>query len=384
MNLLGNILERGVVDVIVKSHLEKSLTEKKKLRVKFGIDPTAPSLHLGHAVLLRKLRQLQELGHKPILIIGDFTALIGDPSGRDKTRPLLTEGQIKENMNSYLAQAGKILDIKKCEIYHNSEWYKKASAGLFCDLASRVTIQQLLEREDFQKRIKSGLDVTLLEIIYPLLQGYDSVKVKADLEIGGQDQKFNLLMGRRIQRSFNLPEQDIMTLKLLVGLDGEKKMSKSYGNIIGLQDEPNDMFGKVMAVPDSALKEYYELTSDLDFDENKPALKLKEELAFEIVKIYHGQEKAKKASENWEAVFRKGEIPEVVEEIKVKNGESLKQLVYESGLAASLSESQRLIEQGAVSLDGKVLKDWKKKISLKKPVVLKIGKHRFVKLNPLL
>lgn len=384
MNLLGNILERGVVDVIVKSHLEKSLIEKKKLRVKFGIDPTAPGLHLGHAVLLRKLRELQDLGHKPILIIGDFTAFIGDPSGRDKTRPLLTEKQIKDNMNNYLAQAGKVLDIKKCEIYHNSEWYKKASAGFFCDLASRVTVQQLLEREDFQKRIKGSLDVTLLEVIYPLLQGYDSVKVKADLEIGGQDQKFNLLMGRRMQRSFNLPEQDIMTLKLLVGLDGERKMSKSYGNIIGLQDEPNDMFGKVMAVPDSALKEYYELTSDLDFNESKPALKLKEELAFEVVKIYHGPEKAKRASKNWEAVFRKGEAPETMEEIKIQDGENLKQLVYKSGAAASLSESQRLIEQGAVSLDGKVLKDWKKKISLKKPAVLKIGKHRFIKLNPLL
>ena len=252
-----DLLTRGVVEVIEKDHLALRLAQgKKKLRVKFGIDPTAPDLHLGHTVPLRKLRQFQDAGHQAVLIIGDFTAQIGDPSGRDKTRPKLSEKEIKNNFKTYLGQAKKILDIKKTEIHYNSEWFKKDK--LILELMSQMSMERVMEREDFQKRIKAGQEVTMLEALYPIMQGYDSVAIKADLEIGGSDQKFNLLMGRRMQRKYNLPEQDVLTLPLLEGTDGVHKMSKSLGNYIGLAEKSEIMFGKIMSVPDNLVLKYCE------------------------------------------------------------------------------------------------------------------------------
>ena len=257
---IEKILGRGVEEVIAKGHLEAALRSGKKLRVKFGIDPTAPDLHLGHAVPLRKLRQFQDLGHKAVLIIGDFTAMIGDPSGRVGARPPLTKERVKENMKRYLRQAGKIINVKNAEIHYNSKWLGKKQTII--ELSRAATVQQVLHREDFKKRIAEGGDVTLLEVLYPLLQGYDSVMVKADAEIGGTDQKFNLLMGRQIQRYFGMAEQDILMVPLLEGTDGVRKMSKSYDNYIGLDAVPSEMFGKIMSIPDQLIDKYYVFLTD--------------------------------------------------------------------------------------------------------------------------
>ena len=265
---IRKILTHGVEEIIVKEHLEKALKSGKKLRVKLGIDPTAPDLHLGHTVPLIKLGQFQRAGHKIVLIIGDFTATIGDPSSRTEARKSLSERQVKSNMKKYIDYAGKIIDVKKTEIRHNSEWLKSGGVKLFLELAKGASIQQILKREDFRKRLALGNDVSVLESLYPLFQGYDSVAVKADVEIGGRDQKLNLLMGRRIQRSFGMPEQDIMTFPLIEGTDGVRKMSKSYGNYVALDEKPNEMFGKLMTIPDSLVKKYFEALTDTDSPRN--------------------------------------------------------------------------------------------------------------------
>src|SRR3989338_1504814 len=292
---IKTILERGVDEVIERDHLEGRLAKGDKLRVKLGIDPTASNLHLGHTVVLRKLRQFQDLGHQAVLIIGDFTGLIGDPSGRSAERPLLTEADVKENMRDYLKQAGKVLDLKKLEVRYNSEWFKDKKSDFIMDLMSRFTVARSLERDDFQKRLKANEDLSVTEILYPLLQGYDSVAIKADVELGGTDQKFNLLTGRRVQRRFGLPEQDILTVPLLVGLDGERKMSKSLGNYIGLSDQPAEMYAKVMSWADETMLKAFELLTDVDMAEVKVWQKqlgprdFKARLAFEVTKIFHGE-----------------------------------------------------------------------------------------------
>ncbi len=247
---IDELLNRGVEEIIVRESLEKKLKNGQKLRLKFGIDPTAADLHLGHTVPLRKLKQFQDLGHQVILIMGDFTATIGDPSARDDARKVLSREEVKKNMGTYLAQVGKILDLKKTEVRYNREWYDQKDTLFLFDLSSKVTLQQVLKRDDFQKRLSENRDINMLETMYPLLQGYDSVCVKADLELGGTDQKFNLLMGRKVQKSFGQPSQDVMMLSLLEGTDGVQKMSKSVGNYIGILEEPNQMFGKVMSIPD--------------------------------------------------------------------------------------------------------------------------------------
>ena len=385
---IGQLLSRSVESVIEQEHLRKALQGGKKLRVKLGIDPTSPDLHLGHAVVLRKLKEFQDLGHQVVLIIGDFTARIGDPTGRSEARKPLSEKEIKANEKEYLAQAGKIIDVKKAEVRHNSEWFlKEGVEGLFA-LTAAGTMQQMLRRADFKERLAAGGDVTVTELLYPLLQGYDSVKVKADVELGGNDQLLNLLAGRKVQRHFGMEEQDVLTTPLLEGLDGERKMSKSYGNYIGLTDAPDDMFGKTMSLPDPLVEKYFVFCTDLAEPEIKKFKKelgpkdFKEQLGFEIVKRYHGEEKARAAREQFEKVFSKKEIPDDIPELKVAKEISALDLAVMAGAAAmSRSEARRLIEQGGFEFDGEVIKNPGAVLHIKGGEVARVGKRRFVRVR---
>lgn len=395
-NQIDEILTRGVEEVIVKAELEKALKTGKKLRVKLGIDPTAPDIHLGHTVALRKMKQFQEAGHQLVLIIGDFTASIGDPSGRSELRPQLSEEQIKANEASYLKEIGKIIDIKKTEVHHNSDWYNKLGGTFVYELAAKVTVAKVLDRDDFQKRLKNDQDVSMLEILYPLLQGYDSVEVKADVELGGTDQKFNLLMGRKIQKRYGLAEQNIMTVPLIEGLDGVRKMSKSYGNYIGVDEEPEVMYGKAMSIPDSLIVKYFRLLTDFPTKEiDEMALKLKNpgryninprdlkvKLAFEIVNLYHGPRAAKAAQDNFQKTVVNKELPEKIPVIKIKNPTIyLNELMVDAKMAPSKSEARRLIEQGAVRVDGAVIGDREAVIEGHSGMIIQVGKRKFVKVK---
>lgn len=378
-NMTEKILTRGVEQILVRENLEKKLLGGKKLRVKFGIDPTAPDIHLGHSVVLRKLRQFQNAGHKAVLIIGDFTAQVGDPSGRDSTRPVLSEKDIKKNLAGYLKQVGKIIDIEKTEIRYNSEWHAKNGLAHLLTIAKSVTVQQILKREDFQKRLAEDSNISILETLYPILQGYDSVAVKADVELGGTDQTFNLLMGRRVQRHFEIQEQDIMTVPLLEGTDGVKKMSKSVGNYISLADTPKDMFGKIMSVPDSLVGKYFSLLTDCEVIPSDPYL-AKRTLAEEIVHIYHGEKKAKMAAEEFSRVFSKREMPTDIPLLSLPQEKmNLIDALVLSGLP-SKSEARRLIEQGGVQLNQETMeKD--DIIIFAEGDILKVGKKKFFKIK---
>lgn len=391
---IRELLTRGVADVVYSGHLEKALG-KGNLRVKLGIDPTAPDLHLGHAVVLRKLRQFQNLGNKAVLIIGDFTGRIGDPSGRSKERPHLTEGEVKKNMKKYLAQAGKILDMKKSklEIRYNSEWLGKSVEDIL-ELARAGSVQQILKRTDFKTRISEGHTITLLETFYPLLQGYDSVNVEADVEIGGTDQLLNLLTGRQVQRYFGKPEQDTITMSLLVGTDGTKKMSKSANNYIALDDSPEEMFGKIMSIKDKLIKEYFLLCTDLgdgeietiDYRIRRRELNprdAKARLAYEIVKLYHGEETAGSAEAEFNRVFQKKKLPTRIPVKKIKKQSIvLDELIVAVGGAKSKSEAKRLVNQGAVRLDYAHTRDPKEKIKIpKNGILLQVGKRKFVRVK---
>jgi len=389
---IENILTRGVEEIIEKEGLVEKLKSGKKLRIKFGIDPTAPDIHLGHTVPLRKLKQFQELGHKIVLIIGDFTATIGDPSGRSETRKPLTKKDVANNLKKYLVQAGKIIDIKKTEIHRNSEWFVKEGITPILELSRAGSIQQVLRRADFQKRIKKGHDITLLEVLYPLFQGYDSVKVKADVEIGGTDQKFNLLMGRRVQRHYKMREQDIMTVPLLEGVDGVKKMSKSYGNYIAVDDTPNDMFNKIMRLPDNLIVKYFTLLTDTpekEIRKTESDIKAgrlnprdaKTRLAREIVSFYHGATAAKKAGDEFNKVFKEKQLPSKMPEISLpaKNINIL-DLLVKTKLAPSKSEARRLIIQKGIKIDGKIENNWQKIIEVKKGMSIQAGKRKFIKI----
>ena len=381
------LLDRGISRVVEREALERLLASGKKLRVKLGIDPTAPDLHLGHAVVLRKLREFQDLGHKVVLIIGDFTGQIGDPSGKSKTRPALSEGEVNKNMKTFLAQAGKVIDVKKTEVRRNGEWYRKGGIRLLLSLAQVSTVQQVLKREDFKKRIDEGNDVSLLETLYAVLQGYDSVAIKADVELGGDDQLLNLLSGRRVQRHFSMAEQQVMTMPLLVGLDGTQKMSKSLGNYVGLTDTPDDMFGKLMSVPDAAMPQYFELCTSIGAVEvhdliTRSPRDAKARLAFEVVKQYHGEKKAEATQEKWEKIFSKKEISaEELPELKLnKNSSPSIDVVMMTKVPKSRSEGWRLIEQSAVSVDGAVLSNTRR-TELRTGQVLKIGKRHFFRIK---
>jgi len=390
---IKNLLSRGAVNIIEKDSLEKKLNSGKKLRIKFGADPTAADLHLGHMVCLKKLKEFQDLGHQIIFIIGDYTAKIGDPSGRNKTRPSLSDAEIKKNTKTYLDQVGKILDIKKIKIYKNSQWFSKMSLADILNLSSKFTVAQILERDDFEKRIKNKVEIYYHETIYPMMQAYDSVMVMSDVEVGGNDQIFNMLAGRELQKKMGQEPQDILTMPLLIGLDGKEKMSKSFGNYIGIAESSNEQFGKIMSLPDNLIIEYMLLLTDIQTKNiNEIEKKIKEgkinprdakiKLAFEIVKFFHGEEKAEKAKEEFERVFSKKETPKDMPVVKIDTNKiNLVELLVNNKILPSKSEARRLIEQRAVEINGEKIKNWKEEIEIKKEAVLKIGKKRFVRIR---
>jgi tyrosyl-tRNA synthetase len=391
-------LRKGCVDIIqedeLKAKISRSIKEKKPLRVKAGFDPTAPDIHLGHTVLLRKMKHFQDLGHEVIFLIGDFTGLIGDPSGRSSTRPAMTREEINRNAETYKAQIFKILDRKKTVIDFNSRWLGKLTSFDIINLAAKYTVARILERDDFSNRLKKGQPISAHEIFYPLMQAYDSVALKADVELGGTDQKFNLLVGREIQREFGQEPQVIMTMPLLEGLDGAEKMSKSLNNYVGITEPPGEIYGKIMSISDPLMFRYYELLTDeplsriekwkKEVKEEKINPKdLKSKLSQSLVADFWGKEEARKAAQEFEKVFKKKELPSEIEEIKLEAPQALLvELLVDKNLFPSNREAKRVIRQGGIYLDGQRIKDVGFKIDLKKKseVILKIGKKKFYKI----
>lgn len=393
-----NTIRRGTDTLLIESELEQKLARSKvtgePLRCKLGLDPTAPDIHVGHTVVLNKLRQLQDLGHTVIFLIGDFTAAIGDPSGRNVTRPPLSPEQIKINAETYLNQAGLVLDLTKTEVHYNSEWNNALGATGLIRLASRYTLARLLERDDFAKRFAAELPIAMHELIYPLMQGYDSVALKSDIELGGSDQRFNLLVGRELQRQYDQEPQCILTMPLLVGLDGVEKMSKSKHNYIGITDTPNDMFGKVMSISDTLMWNWYDL---LSLRPNAEIAKLKEEcaagrnprdakvlLAKEIIARFHSAKEADAAEAEFNARFRGGaapsDMPEVTVQAETADGIGILQMIKEAGLAPSNTEAGRNVTQGGVHLNGDKVSD--KGLRLKAGTyTLQVGKRKWAKVT---
>lgn len=386
-------LTKGAVDVIRKEDLRAKLTRSAKtgkpLRVKLGADPTAPDIHLGHTVVIRKLKAFQDLGHTAIFLIGDFTGMIGDPSGKNVTRPPLSREAINANAETYKTQIFKLLDPEKTEIRFNSEWMDKFGAADFVRLCSRVTVKQILERDDFDKRLREEKPIALHELLYPLTQGYDSVALEADVELGGTDQKFNLLVGRNLQREYEQEPQLILTTPLLKGTDGVDKMSKSLGNYIGIDESPTEMFGKIMSISDELMWEYYELLTDVapteieamkNSDENPRNLKVN--LAKLIIKDFHSAEDAQKAEEDFVARFVKKKVPDEIEEARISSGAyNLADLLTQLNLAASKKEAKRLIEQGGVKIGGEKASDTNAEIEIKDEILLQVGKRKFLKVK---
>ena len=374
--------------------LRRSVKTGKPLRVKLGMDPTAPDLHLGHAVVLRKLRQFQDLGHQAVLIVGDYTGLVGDPSEQKKARPQLSYDQIDANACTYLEQAGRILDLECLEIVRNGDLFKKLSFRDVLELASKMTVARMLERDDFSQRYRAGDPISIHEFLYCLMQGYDSCVVRADVELGGTDQTFNLLVGRDLQRGQDMPPQVAMTLPLLVGTDGQAKMSKTYGNAIGITESPREMFGKVMSLPDRLMRQYFELCTDLSTaeidrlcsDEVHPR-EAKEHLAREIVALYHSTQTAEEAAQEFRRVFAQGgvpdEIPEVTLEAAALDGGKLwvVKLLVMMGLATSNSEARRATAQRGVRVDGAVVTDDGLEVEVRQGMLLQHGKRRFVRVR---
>jgi tyrosyl-tRNA synthetase len=385
-----NQIKRGSDELLIEAELIKKLEQNRPLRIKAGFDPTAPDLHLGHTVLLNKMRQLQDLGHHALFLIGDFTGMIGDPTGKNATRPPLTREQVLANAESYKDQVFKVLDPAKTEVVFNSTWMDKFSAVDLIRLAATHTVAQMLERDDFGKRYKAGQPIAIHEFVYPLVQGYDSVALKADLELGGTDQKFNLLMGRELQRHYGQPAQCVLTMPLLEGLDGVNKMSKSLGNYIGVTDTPTDMFGKIMSVSDDLMWRYYDL---LSFRSLAQIANFKEEvaqgrnprdikvmLAQEIVARFHTQKAAEDALAEFEARFQKGVLPDDMPEISVQSSDGLigiAHLLKQADLVASTSEAIRMVGQGGVKLDGEKVSDKALQIKAGAVVVAQVGKRKF-------
>jgi len=393
------ILKRGVEEIIPEKGLEKKLNKNKPLIIKAGFDPTAPDLHLGHTVLINKLKQFQDLGHQVVFLIGDFTGMIGDPSGVSETRPILTVEQLKKNSETYQEQIFKILDKKKTKIEFNSTWFKKMTSAELINLSSKMTVARMLERDDFSKRYKGNKPISIHEFIYPLVQGYDSFELKSDVELGGTDQKFNLLVGRDIQKSFGMEEQIIMTLPILEGTDGVKKMSKSLNNYIGLKESPNDMFGKIMSISDDLMWRYFDLLSFKSSVEIKELKKKTEQglnpmeakkmLSAEIVTRFHGEEKALLAEKEFTNRFSKGNDPAEIKMIKLSMKASSISILdllssEELGdykLCKSKSEARRMIAQGAVKIDGKKILD--EAISVQNPSenTYQVGKLKHLKIK---
>jgi len=387
--LVEEVLNRGVEDIIDREHLKEALLSGKQLRVKFGVDPTSPNLHLGRAIPIRKMKAFQDLGHKIVIIVGDFTAQIGDPSDKLSKRPMLMQKEIAKNLKTYKSQLAKILDMKKVEFYFNSKWLKKLNFQEISELAECFSVQQMLARRNFKDRYEKQEEISLREFLYPLLQGYDSVKVKADVEVGGFDQLFNLKSGRVIQKHYGQKEQDILTTQMIEGTDG-RKMSSSWGNVIALTDSAKDMFGKVMSMADNLVEKYFLLCTDVSKErlghiserlksENPRDVKL--DLAEEITNIYHGEKKAKDAREEFIRVFSQKEKPEDIKEFHVSGAVSTIYVLVNSGLAQSNSEATRLVEQGGVKINDEVVKDAKEEITFKGGEIVQVGKRNFRKIK---
>ena len=388
------ILTQGCVDLVsleeLKSQVNASFQKKKPLRIKYGADPSSPDLHLGHTVPLRKLRQFQDCGHLVVFIIGDFTARIGDPSHRSETRPMLSEEQIKENAKTYQEQVFKILDKSKTEVRYNSEWLAKMSPADFLHLTSQYTVARLLERDDFSKRYKANQPIALIEFLYPLLQGYDSVAIDSDLELGGTDQKFNLLVGRELQKIWGKKPQMIMTLPIIEGTDGIRKMSKSFGNSIAVNDSPKEMFGKLMSIPDKLAPVYAQYASGMNEQDLAVFLEKfksdpregKADLAEKIAAFFRGAEEAKHAREEFDRMFKDKGLPDEIETIKLaQKNIDIVSLLKDAGLAPSKSEAKRLIEQGGVRLNQEKVSDIALSVSLAKPVLVQCGKRKFARIE---
>lgn len=386
----AHLLDRGIQDIIPKDELVKQLETGKKLRLKFGVDLTRPDLHLGHAVVLRKLREFQDLGHTVVFVIGDYTTKIGDPSGKSKTRPMLEDAEIAANVKTYLDQVGLILDVSKAEIRYNSEWLSKLSFSDLIQLASNISVAQLIERDDFSKRLAEGSEIALHEFMYPLMVAYDSVALEADVEFGGTDQLFNLLAGRNLQKKLGQKPQAVITAPLLVGLDGTHKMSKSLDNYVALTDEPANMFGKLMSIPDNLIGPYFELCTNVPHEEIQAVIAnisqganprdTKASLAREIVRMYHGQEAAQAAEQAFNDQFRDKKAPTDIPEHVAKKGSDFIDVVVESGLVASKSELRRLIMQAGVKLNNTVISP-EDEIVVQDGDVIQVGKRRFIKLR---
>lgn len=383
-------IARGAEEIIPLDELKKKLESGRQLTIKLGMDPTAPDIHLGHTVILNKLRTFQKLGHKIVLIIGDFTASIGDPSGKNATRPELPREQIIENAKTYAEQAFKILDKDLTEIRYNSEWCEKLGAAGTIKLASKLTVARMLERDDFSKRFASQQPIAIHEFLYPLFQGYDSVAIKSDVELGGTDQKFNLLMGRELQKDAGMEPQCVLMMPLLVGLDGVVKMSKSKHNYIGVTEAPKEMFGKIMSISDDLMWSYYDLLSFKNIDEIKAVhdkcnsgemnpRDAKIELGREIVARYHGEDAANVAVESFKSQFAKGALPDDIPEVTVTST-TIPNLLKDAGLCASTSDAMRMIKQSAVKCDGKVITDKGAPVE-KGTAIWQVGKRRFAKVT---
>ena len=388
---INYLLRRGVAEIIVEDEMKKLLRSGRKLKLKEGFDPSSPDIHLGHMVTLRKLRQFQELGHQVILIVGDWTAQIGDPSGASATRPMLSTEQVKTNAETYMKQFFKIVDRNRAEVRWQSEWFGKFNLTDVLQLTSKFTIAQLMAREDFSNRYSAGRPITVAELLYPLLQAYDSVAIQADVEFGGIDQKFNCLVGRELQPTAGQPPQQVFLVPLLIGTDGSQKMSKSLGNYIGVAEPPEEIYGKVMSIPDSLVLDYFELVTDVpdkELEEFRQALKdetvnpmeLKKRLAREIVTQLYAQKAAGEAEEHFVRVFQKRKVPEEVQEYHISRRADidLRDVLVETHLAKSRSEANRLIAQGAVSIDGKKISN--SVATIKSGSIIKVGKRRFIRL----
>ena len=398
------IITQNTVDVLpedeFKLKLANSINENKPLRIKQGFDPTSPDIHIGHAVGIRKLKQFQDLGHKIVLIVGDYTAMVGDPSGQSKTRPRLTYDEVMSNAETYQKQFFNILDKSKSEVRYNGEWFKKMSFAEVMELASKYTLARILERDDFEKRYKNGIPISIHELFYPLMQAYDSVAVESDVEIGGTDQKFNLLVGRTIQEAYNKKAQAILTMPILVGLDGEMKMSKSLGNYIGVEESPREIFGKVMSIPDSLIFQYFKLVTISSSEELKSIenelkdssinpMGLKKKLGVSIVDLYHPEGTGQKAKEEFERVFSQKKLPDEIPELS--EGELKKididpvkiylvHLIAKTKMSKSNSEARKLIKAGAVTINNKKITDFDYEFEFKKNTIIKVGKRKFLKL----
>ncbi|PRX42699.1 tyrosyl-tRNA synthetase [Planifilum fimeticola] len=396
------VLRRGAAEIIpeedLAEKLRRSIETGKPLKVKLGLDPSAPDIHIGHTVVLHKLRQFQELGHIVQLVIGDFTGRIGDPTGKSETRRQLSEEEVKANAETYTRQLFKILSPDRTEVHFNSTWLKPLTFMEVTELAAKCTVARMLERDDFAKRYHSGQAISVHEFFYPLMQGYDSVALKSDVEMGGTDQKFNLLMGRQLQREYGQPEQVIMMMPLLEGLDGVKKMSKSLGNYIGIDEPPNEMYGKTMSIPDELMVKYYELATDLSLEElnrvkeglEKGTLHprdAKMRLAHTFVRMYHGQEAADEAERHFRTVFQQGKLPEEMDEVEISPSELkegkmwIVRLLNRLGLVNSNGEARRFIQQSAVRIDGEKVTDTDAELPVTDGMVVQVGKRRFAKVK---